>query len=127
MSFTHEIKENIILFQNSPVKAIEVKIIHGTGKFEHRSLSLTLSVSDGVNTAQGFYSEISGNQKEFLTYFLLDAFTSFSTSSDIIFGYASFPDENTISGVDVTNVTEVYDHMEPPPHDDADSTWFAGL
>ena len=127
MAFMHEIKMTLNNYQGTLYKMIELRIISDSGLFIHGALSYVLRIDDGINQASGFYMETSGNQKELIFYFTTDAFTSFSTSSDIIFGYADNPDQNSIASINVTTLTSLPPELSIIPHSDANNTWLSSL
>jgi len=125
MSFTYEIKEVLRPYDGTLYKMIELKVTHTDGRFLHRAVPMVLNINDGTNTVGCFMNSLSGNQKEFFNYFTIDAFTGFAASSDILFGYDDFPDEYTISGIDVTSITSV--PATTLPYQIADNAWLATL
>ena len=128
MTYTYEIKEVLNLYAGTRYKMIELRITIGNpGLFINGALPYGLKITDGTNETFGFYCEISGNQKELITFFTVDAFSLFSSSSEIIFGYASIPDSEIISGVDVTAIPLLSAELEIIPHQIADDLWLSSL
>lgn len=127
MSYTHEIKLTLNDYQGVIYKMIQLKIISSNGLFVNGALPYVLRVDDGINQASGFYFQISGNRKELIYYFTTDAFSGFSSSSEIVFGYAINSEENIINGVDVTSIDPLPIELSIIPHVDANNAWLSGL
>ncbi len=106
---------------------IEVKVTIDPGRFENRAYPHTLIVNDGSNEVSSFLNELSGNEKELLSYFAVDAFTGFGSSSDLILTYANEPPEFSISGVNVTSIPALPLNLSLISHNVADNAWLATL
>ena len=126
MSYSHEIKQTLKKFNGDLYKVILLKVTNTDGTYQNSALPLNIEVDDGVNNKRSFLLEISNNQKELLAYFTIDAFTSFSNSSSVNFGYGSELNE-TIPDVDVQTVTPILTLFSSVPHTDATDAWLATL
>jgi hypothetical protein len=126
MSYTYEIKETLTEFSGALYRVIELKLVNVEGKFTHFSLPIEVKVSDGTLEVQSFKTTISGNQKELIACFTVDAFTGFSSSSSIAYGYGG-EFEEVVTGVDVTSVPSLPLYYASTPYTDATNAWLATL
>jgi len=112
---------NIILYL-----MIEIRVVLSDSKFEYRAIPIGLTVTDSVNSVNSFISIISGNQKELLTYFTVDAFTNFTNNSEIRFGYGSELID-VIGNVNIHDVLPLLSILESIPHQIADNAWLQNI
>lgn len=125
MSYIYHITETLKDYSNELYKMIEIRIILPNSKFEHRAVPLQLTVVDGFNKVRAFINQLSGNQKELMAYFTVDAFTGFAGNATIEFGYDSLLD--SIDNVDIQNITPLPAFLVDVPHQIADNAWLATL
>jgi hypothetical protein len=86
-----------------------------------------LTVTDGVQGVDSFITIISGNQKELIAYFTVDAFTNFSNNSKIEIVYGGYDVTGAIENVNVHNVTALPAILATIPHEIADNEWLENL
>lgn len=86
MSYSITIQQALKEFNEAHYLAIEVKIVSTDQKFEHRANPMIISVLDGAHAVGSFMTYISGNQKELVGCFTVDAFTGFSNVVTVQFG-----------------------------------------
>lgn len=126
MSYTYQATEIINDFEQNLYKMIEIRVLSSNDKFQHRAIPIWLSVEDNNNVANGFSFALSGNQKELIAYFTVDAFTGFSHNSSILFGYGT----EVISGFgnfSPQNIPPLPDFLASIPHSIADNAWLQTL
>ena len=126
MSYTYNIAETFIQFNNELYKMIEIRIISINSKFQPGAMSFVVKVQDAANGIYAFRVSLSGNQKELSAFFTVDAFENFSNNSDVKFGYG-FNLTNTISNVNVHEVIPLLSVFEDIPHEIADNDWLESI
>jgi len=107
-------------------KVIEIVVINNSGKFPQRALEEGLRVTDGINSVDSFRCVISGNQKELIAFFTVDAFTNFATNSKIEIIYGRYDVTGSIENVNVHKVI-LPDYLEDISHEIADNAWLASV
>lgn len=122
MNYTYQIRETLKDYNGVTFKMIEIRIINSDGKFEHRAYPISIN----VGSVKSFITLISGNQKELIGYFTVDAFTGFSNSETVSFGYLSLP-VGSILGVNVLNPTPLPPLFSGIPHQIATNAWLLTL
>ncbi len=126
MSYTYKISEALTEINNELYKTIEIKIFSIDNKFTVMNTPFVLKVEDNVNEVFAFMAFTSGNEKELFTYFTVDAFTNFSTNSDIKFGYGTEL-MNIIGNVNIQDVIPLPSILESIPHEIADNAWLQSV
>lgn len=122
MSYTCQIREALKDYDDATFKMIEIRIINTDGKFQHRAFPISIN----VGSVKSFITLISGNQKELIGYFTVDAFTGFSNNEIVIFGYVSEP-IGSILGVNVLNPTPLPPLFSGIPYQTATNAWLQSL
>lgn len=126
-NYSYQLTEEVFDAQEAQYNAIRLKITIDKGKFGFRSPMPFTSVSDGTTTVQAFSNDISGNQKEWISYFTTDAFESMLGEATIEFGYG---DEiyHTFTAVDLnTEISPMREDLRNMNFPDADNDWLAAL
>lgn len=126
MSLSYKIQQTLKEYDSILYLMIEIRTVLSEGMLEHRAFPIGLSVIDDNHKVDSFISIISGNQKELLSYFTVDAFADFSNNSEIRFGYSTEL-LNIIENVNVHDVTPLPDILEDIPHEIADNDWLNSL
>lgn len=126
MSYIHKISETLTQINNELYKTIEIKIISTNNKFIPMDIPFVLTVIDNANEVYAFMSFTSGDQKELLTYFTVDAFDNFNNNSDIKFGYGSELID-VIGSVNIHDVLPLPSILESIPHQIADNAWLQSV
>jgi hypothetical protein len=127
MNYTYYITETLKEFQGTLYKMIEIRVTTNSSKFPRRALPEGLRVSDNTNSVNSFITKISGNQKELISFFTVDAFTNFTDNSKIEIVYGGYDVMGTIENVNVHNVTALPAILETIPHEIADNNWLANI
>jgi hypothetical protein len=128
MSYTYYITETLKEVQDTLYKMIEIRVILANSKFQQRALVSCLRVSDNTNNSvDSFITIISGNQKELMAYFTVDAFTNFSNNSKIEIVYGGYDVAGAIENVNVHNITALPTILAAIPHEIADNDWLENL
>jgi hypothetical protein len=122
MSYTYQIREALRDYNGTTFKMIEIRIVNSDGKFEHRAYPISIN----VGSVKSFITLISGNQKELIGYFTVDAFTGLSTSETLGFGYG-FESIASIINVNVSNPIPLPPLFSSIPYQIATNAWLQSL
>lgn len=125
MGYSSSLSEVLIPYDEDFVKVFLLKFTLTSSSPEY-SESITIKITDSVNTAVAFETTQSKNNKELYFYFTLDAFTGFSTISEVTVRRNSevllFVDDfNVLSFDGLTSYDELNSYLQ------GDSTWLASL
>lgn len=122
MSYTCQVAETLKDYNQSTFKMIVVKIIISEGKFEYTAIPIIVMVEN----IRSFLTVISGNQKELMGYFTVDAFTELSNSETVTFGYGT-EIIGSIPNVNVLNPTPLPPLFSGIPYQTATNAWLQSL
>jgi hypothetical protein len=125
MSYSHTIKQALKEFNETHYLVIEIKIVSTDRKFEHRANPIFISVTDSTHAATSFLTHISGNQKELIGCFNVDAFNGFSSTVTIQFSHTG-NDVAFLQNVDL-DIVVLPSELAAVPHQVADSAWLNSL
>jgi len=126
MNYTHQILESLIEYNEIAYKAIGVKVSLISSKFEHRALPYILTITNDSEEVNAFRCFLSGNQKEIISYFTVDAFTNFTNNASIQIRYLE-NDIFTIENVDIQNIPPLPDFLSGVPYSIADNAWLQSI
>lgn len=128
MALTYTIGENLFEFSDEFVRMIEVKIISDNDKFENQSANYLVRITDGSNEAFSFLCYLSVNQMNLLSYFPIDALSSFGNTVTI---QISFIESDLIlaefTSVSISTIPTLPVILNNIPFTIGDSAWVASL
>lgn len=122
MNFVYTLKEVLRQYEDDMYLTLELRIFitSSVGTFDIRSTPLKSWITDGTHTVEAFANILSGNQRELISYYTVDAFSLFSFPATIHFGYG-----DTDSIIENVNVSQV-DALPPlydTPYIIANNAW----
>jgi hypothetical protein len=124
-TFILDAAEVLQTFRGTEYRMIDLRITCVNGRFEHRSLPFKVAVSNESQRVEAFFVLLSPDGKAMHGYFTTDAFTVFTGSVDVSFGYLGQP---------IGNITDISISAAPLPSylaaigaPNANNTWLADL
>lgn len=126
MGFNVEIREILRDFRNDYLKMIEFKITNERGNFKESSGIPYIYLTDGTNDVKSFTTLLSGNKKEIIGYFTIDAFNVLPQNVTALFDDGS-GSSYFIHKVDLNTKEPLYTIFNGIPHNNADSNWLSTL
>jgi hypothetical protein len=126
MAYTYKIRQVLNEYDEQLYKMIEIKIISSDQPFRYKAKTLMVVVKDSANAVYGKLIKLSGNQKEQLSYFAVNAFASLSSPISIVFGFVG-EEVHTFSNVNIQNIDPLGPTLAAVSHQVADITWFQNL
>ncbi len=126
-NYNLEISRNAINFDEEMYNGIIIKIDIVEGKFQFRSKPEYVIAKDGSNQVSAFQTNISGNRKEMIASFTIDAFGIFSGNVDIEFGFEG-EKYGEFLAIDINTVILPYPQIITTISlPDADNNWLSTL
>ncbi|HZH86668.1 MAG TPA: hypothetical protein VFD77_05075 [Brumimicrobium sp.] len=121
------IKETAADFNGGYYQVNSIIITNNINKFMISSRNPFVTVSDSNGFIDSFLVELSGNQKELIAFFTIDAFTIFTGNVSIVFGDGISSDGSFLN-IDINSIIEPLDplaaSLNPLP---GDNDWLNSL